>query len=933
MSLDSEVTTEEQSILDLVKTELGKPYKDLEFLLDCLKDVLIENGEEELLPYIPWLNAPENIPELNTKHVQLYSIIFQLLNTAEVNGAVQNRRKVEDEQSLSTVAGLWADSLEKLKEEGVSEEKIIAILPTIRVEPVLTAHPTEAKRATVLEHHRELYLLLVKRENQMWTQRERDDIRDKIKLVLERIWRTGEIFVEKPDVSSELRNIMHYLTNVFPEVIELVDGRLLQAWDFAGFNKDLLKEASAFPKISFGNWVGGDRDGHPFVTNEVTAQTLQTLRLNSFVVIRRALVRLVKHLSFSCHYAEATPELQNRIDELKEELGETGNLSYQRNRGEVFRQFVNLCIDKLPLDVKRQHATELKDHTGSYKFASELVADLYILQKALVQYGTKSVAYSDVNRAIRIVETFGFHLAKLDIRQNSSFHDKAIAQLMEAASEDGDKFLQWNEEKRLVFLNNELQKNRPFTHLKAVLPKEADAVVSALRVVAEHVDKYGTDGIGSLIVSMTRDVSDLISVYLLAREAGLTENTEHGLLCKVPVVPLFETIEDLKHSPRIMEGFLSHPMTQRSLAHQQKVNGNDRPVQQIMVGYSDSNKDGGILASQWSLYKAQEQLAYLCASKGVKIRFFHGKGGSISRGAGPTNWFIQALPPTSVNGDMRLTEQGETISQKYANKLNASSNIEMLVASTTAATVHDSLIEKPSKHPLEKTLAYLSEKSKAFYQKLIQNPQFLAFYGEATPIDAIESSRIGSRPARRTGTRTLNDLRAIPWVFSWAQSRYNITSWYGVGNTLNLLKKEKPEEFSALKKAFKTDPTIRYIITNVDTSLAATNSVIMQSYADLVENEKTRNTIFNMLSAELTLTKDIIDEIFESPFKERRPNHYFSNLLREDALQALHRSQLILLRKWRSQKDNGNTAEERESTLLNLLMTINGIAGALRNTG
>lgn len=933
MSLDSNMTSEGKSILDLVKEELGKPYKDLEFLLECLTEVLIENGEEELLPYIPWLNAPENIPDLNARHVQLYSIIFQLLNTAEVNGAVQNRRNVEDEQSLSVVTGLWAERLEKLKSEGIKAEKIASILPKVRVEPVLTAHPTEAKRATVLEHHRELYILMVKRENQMWTKREREGIRREIKLVLERLWRTGEIFVEKPDVSSELRNIMHYLTNVFPNVIELVDGRLEQAWEYVGFDKHIIKEANAFPKISFGNWVGGDRDGHPFVTHEVTEQTLQILRLNSFVVVRRALVQLVKHLSFSCHYADADPALQQRIDELKEELGEEGELSYQRNRGEVFRQFVNLCIDKLPLDIKRQHATELKDHPGCYNLASELILDLTILQKALVAFGTEAVAYADVNKAIRIVETFGFHLAKLDIRQNSSFHDKAISQLMEAASEDGEKFMQWNEEKRLVFLNNELQKNRPFTHLKAVLPKEADAVVSALRVVAEHVDKYGTDGIGSLIVSMTRDVSDLVSVYLLAREAGLTENTEKGLLCKIPVVPLFETIEDLQNSPRIMEGFLSHPMTQRSLAYQQAANGYEIPVQQIMVGYSDSNKDGGILASQWSLYKAQEQLAALGASKNVKMRFFHGKGGSISRGAGPTNWFIQALPPTSVNGDMRLTEQGETISQKYANKLNASSNIEMLVASTAAATIKDSLLEKASKHPQEKTLAYLSEKSKAFYQGLIQNPYFLTFYGEATPIDAIESSRIGSRPARRTGTRTLNDLRAIPWVFSWAQSRYNITSWYGVGYTLNLLKKEKPKEFKAFKKAFKTDPTIMYIITNVDTSLAATNRTIMQSYADLVENEEARHTVFTMLSEELTRTREVIDEIFEMPFKERRPNHYYSNLLREDALQALHRSQLALLKKWRHQKGNGNTEEERESTLLNLLMTINGIAGALRNTG
>lgn len=920
--------------LKLVQEKLGKPYLDFDFLLECLQEVLIENGEEALLSYLPWHNAFEEIPvQFAAKQIQLYSIIFQMLNMAEVNGAVQNRRKVEDEKSLAAVNGLWAERLQKLLAAGLSAEEIAQILPEVRVEPVLTAHPTEAKRATVLEHHRELYLLLVKRENQMWTTREQAEIRQEIKLVLERLWRTGEIFVEKPDVQSELRNVMHYLTNVFPDVVDLVDKRLLQAWDYLNLDPALLRKASQFPKLSFGNWVGGDRDGHPFVTPEVTAYTLTTLRLNAFVIIRRALVKLVTHLSFSCHYADAIPSLQRRIDTMRSELSDAGEQSYQRNRGEVFRQFVNLCITKLPLDIKREHATELKEHTSSYRFAKELIADLELLQDALVAYGAKAVAQHDVNRALRIVETFGFHLAKLDIRQNSSFHDKAVAQLLNSAGEDGDQFLTWNEAERLAFLNNELKKNRPFTHLKTPLPSEANAVVSALRVVADHVEKYGAEAIGSIIVSMTRDVSDLLVVYLLAREAGLTENTADGLRCKIPVVPLFETIDDLKNSARIMAGFLAHPMTERSLDYHQALNHDKMPMQQVMVGYSDSNKDGGILASQWSLYKAQEQLVRVGNAKGIKIRFFHGKGGTISRGAGPTNWFIQALPPCSVSGDLRLTEQGETISQKYANQRNASSNIEMLMASATAATILDSRSSQCAAHKQEKTWAFLAEKSKAFYQQLIQNPHFLGYFGEATPIDAIESSRIGSRPARRTGTRTLDDLRAIPWVFSWSQSRANITSWYGVGYTFTLLKEKDPDAFTALKASFATDPLLKYVLTNVDTALAASNLKIMEAYANLVTDAETRANIYPMLCEELKRTRQIIDEFFGKPFPERRPNHYYSNVLREEALQSLHRTQLNLLAQWRQQKKIGSSEEEQEQTLLTLLMTINGIAGALRNTG
>lgn len=923
-----------ESSLQLVQEKLGKPYFDFEFLLECLREVLIENGEEALLPDLPWRNSSEQQCEpFSPKHIQMYSIIFQMLNMAEINGAVQNRRKVEDKKSLAAVNGLWGERLQTLLNAGLSAADIAKQLPQVRVEPVLTAHPTEAKRATVLEHHRELYLLLVKRENQMWTTREQAEIRNEIKLVLERLWRTGEIFLEKPDVESELRNVMHYLTNVFPDVIELVDKRLLQAWEYLNLDPALLRQASQFPKLSFGNWVGGDRDGHPFITDEVTAQTLKSLRLNAFVIVRRALVKLVTHLSFSCHYSETTPELQQRIDEMLGELGDAGKQSYQRNRGEVFRQFVNLCITKLPLDVKREHATELNERPGSYRFAKDLIADLELLQQALFAYGAKAVAQHDINRAIRIVETFGFHLAKLDIRQNSSFHDKALAQLLDSSSESGEKFLRWSKQERLSFINQELGKNRPFTYHKTPLPNEANAAVKALRVVAEYVEHYGTDGIGSLIVSMTRDVSDLLVVYLLAREAGLTENTADGLRCKIPVVPLFETIEDLQNSAQIMAEFFSHPVTQRSLAYHQELNNNEAPVQQIMVGYSDSNKDGGIIASQWGLYTAQEKLTELGNARGIKIRFFHGKGGSISRGAGPTNWFIQALPPNSVGGDLRLTEQGETISQKYANTLNASSNIEMLMASATAATILDqrNAQQKPNAH--QKTWDYLAQKSKDFYQQLIQNPYFLGYFGAATPIDAIESSRIGSRPARRTGTRTLQDLRAIPWVFSWAQSRYNITSWYGVGYTFTQLKQEQPEAFAALKASIATDPLLKYVLTNVDTSLAASNIAVMEAYANLVADKETRNAIYPLLCEELQRTRNIIDEIFAKPFPERRPNHYYSNLLREEALQPLHRTQLNLLAQWRQQKDAGTSEAQQEQTLLTLLMSINGIASALRNTG
>ncbi len=917
--------------LDQLKEILGKPYYDLEYLLEALKEVLQENGEEELSRQIPWINElpSEIFEDLTDKHIQLYSLVFQLVNMAEINGAVQHRRQLEN-KDLSSVNGLWAHNIKMMKEAGISEDKILERLNKIHVEPVLTAHPTEAKRATVLEHHRELYLLMVQRENQMYTEMEKANIRNNVKLCLYRLWKTGEVFVEKPDVPSELRNIIHYLVNVFPEVIPVHDRRMRQAWEDQGLSVDKLYESNAWPRITFGNWVGGDRDGHPLVTAGVTAQTLQLLRLNAMVVLRRRLTDLVRHISFTMEINDLPSYLKDRILQMEHELEGRGEEAFERNKGEAFRQFTNLMISKLPVDTKRGHATEIMEYPGSYVTSDELVSDLRLLQKAVQEFGGKLVARDDIHNTIRIVETFGFHLAKLDVRQNSAFHDKAVEQLLEASGSDKTNFSEWSEEERLAFLNQELQSNRPFTHQKTKLGPNAEAVIECYRVVDQHITKYGSKGIGSLIVSMTRSVSDLLTVYLLAREGGLTKQTKSGMVSLVPVVPLLETIEDLENGPEIMKGFLSHPFTQRSLKFFQEQDGEEEMIQQIMVGYSDSNKDGGIIASQWHLHKAQSRLFETGHNLHVKMRFFHGKGGSISRGAGPTHYFVNSLPHSTINGDMRLTEQGETIAQKYANKVNAEYNIELLTSSITSKSILSRYSERKP-HPLEDILEKLAQMSKAKYGELIHMDGFVQYFRESTPIDAIESSKIGSRPAKRTGANTLDDLRAIPWVFSWSQSRYNMTSWFGIGTALDTLRKEDEKSYKKFKESLKTDPFIRYVFTNVDTSLAATDEDIMTEYASLVRDKKLRDRFLKVFLDELKLTREMLMELLEVGIDKRRKNHYYSNQLRASMMIHIHKFQVKLLRKWRTEKESNES--EAESTLKQLLLTINGIAGAMRNTG
>ena len=920
-----------ENILDLVIEKLGKPYKDLSFLLQTFKDVLIENGEIDVASTIPLLQNKIDVSTfLDDRGVQLYSILFQLVHIVEVNGAVQQRRK-EENQDLSQVRGLWAYQIKKVKQAGIDAIAIASALKNTRVEPVLTAHPTEAKRATVLEHHRELYLLLVERENTMFSSQELMTNKEKIKSSLYRLWKTGEIYLEKPDVPSEIRNVLHYFTNVFPEVLPILDRRLIQAWEFLGYNKKDLFEHKAFPQITFGNWVGGDRDGHPLVTSKVTYETLKLLRLNAFVVLRRTLTQLVKQLSFALNIEDAPDHLQWRVGELLLELGENAYEVYNRNKGEAFRQFISLIIEKLPLATARGHATALHERSISYRYSFELKKDLELLQSALKDYGAITISETEIHESIRMVETFGFHLAKLDVRQNSAFHDKAISQLINATGQPGDWFIHASEEDRLAFIEEELSSGRPFVRNLNDLADEARNVMEVYSVISEHVQQYGTEGIGSLIVSMTRNVSDLLVVYILAREAGLTRYTPDGMVCMLPVVPLLETIEDLSNGPAILAAFLSHPVTLRSLKYQAQQQEIVTISQQVMIGYSDSNKDGGLLCSQWNLHKAQINLSNTANKFGIKIRFFHGKGGTISRGAGPTHYFVQALPGHSFNGDIRLTEQGETIEQKYANRVNAVYNLEVLTASSLSHSLLGSLKE-PSGHPLADILEWMAQESQNVYTQLLNEQGFITFFRQATPIDALEQSRIGSRPSRRTGAYSLADLRAIPWVFAWSQARYNMTSWYGIGSTLEKLRAERPKDYEKFQIALKDDPFIRYFITNVDTSLARSSIHIMKDYAELVDNKNIRNKFSQLFEKELSLTEAHLSFLLDKTLEERRPRHYYSNLLRNSLIEDLHRSQIRLLKEWRILVKSDDS-QQSDKTLVSLLLTVNAIASATGQTG
>ncbi|MDP3180935.1 MAG: phosphoenolpyruvate carboxylase [Bacteroidota bacterium] len=910
---------------------IGKPYADLHFLLECFAEVLEANNEKELVTHIPWLNPKFIYPksEHEQKTIHLYSICFQLLNLCEVNWAVQSRRNKQQLQGSQSVTGSWARTFSELKDAGFAELEIVKVLSEIEIEPVMTAHPTEAKRTVVLKYYRELYLQLVMLENPVYTALERDQIRSGIKELLTRLWFIDDIYLQKPHVETELENVLHYLTKVFPDVFELHDKTLSQAWNEAGFKPEYLQNYQSMPRITLGSWVGGDRDGHPLVTPEITKYTLERLRSEALKLLAQRLNNLADSLSIYTSENTLTPEFKQSKSLLENQIpGIVGNIQYSSSSNESFKQFVLLLIEKLPVKQSISKENHQSSNEWFYTHSGQLIADLECLAKSLSTWGAPMLATNEVNKALRFVQNFGFHLAHLDIRQNSAFYQRAFMGLLTDVDHPNISLTD-NGSVAKDFLTQELNRYRPFTHTYTGTVPETKDALAYLTVAADHIKKFGTNALGSMIVSMTKSVDDLFTFYLLAREAGLYLKTPSGPACQLPLVPLFETIDDLHRAPAILDEFLSQPITRNTLELQAQRKGYDKPLVEVMIGYSDSNKDGGILASLWHLYEAQYLLTAIGRKHDVDIRFFHGKGGSISRGAGPIHWFLKSLPSASLCGKLRLTEQGETIERKYANKVNAAFNIELLAAGTLRNTMLNS---KSPDSELFELISLMAHESFKTYNNLTRNPRFIHFFEQATPIDVIESSKIGSRPSRRTNQRSLSDLRAIPWVFSWTQSRVNLTSWYGVGSTLKFIQEEYPEKFTLLKQQLKTNSFLRYILTNVDSGLAATDAEIIKLYASLVTDEITRNNIMDLILSEFRLTTDLLSELLEKPFQERRTNHFYSTRLRAVALNLMHQIQVKVLREWRTAKDvSESTVSDQQN--ITLLKTINAVANALGSTG
>ncbi|KOH43602.1 phosphoenolpyruvate carboxylase [Sunxiuqinia dokdonensis] len=899
-----------------IESPFQKITDDRHFIIDCYTEMLRRINESEIIPLID--RDPQDFSVTDhgnisvEKVIQSLSIYFQLMTLVEENAATQYRRKMRNQESITSIRGSWAEAFRIWKDQGVDEDEMLKAISQVNVIPVLTAHPTEAKRVTVIEIHRELYLLLVKKENVSLSKLEQIEIKEKIINLLERWWRTGEIYLEKPDIRDERANTIYYLSKVFPVALEKSDQQLKSSWIEMGLNPHKIKNPDFFPKISFGSWVGGDRDGHPFVTPGITQETLLLHRKKALSLIKLQLKTLASKLSVSAISNPVPFFLSEMIEKKSTALGKLGEKAVRRNPYEPWRQYVSLILLQLENTISEKNT----DANAHYRSSKALAEDLKFLRTVLAENGLRGLSEDLLFPVERAVQCFGFHLAKLDIRQNSAFHDKAISQILKSNGEKDHDFENWDEEKRVSYLNSVLESHALITDITISYGTEADNVLDCYRAVRHHINQYGSEGIGSFIVSMTRNLSDLLVVYLLMRETQL-------LNTNISVVPLLETIEDLLNGPKILDNFLQHPITkqrQSTISHKQEV----------MLGYSDSNKDGGTIASKWNLFKAENELSAVGRKNKVDVFFFHGTGGTISRGGGKYHRFLESMPTNTVNGTIKITVQGESVAQQFGNPLTATYNLNALTSGVAKQTIRSQMSASEETYPHE-TMEFLAQKSFEHYRNLIETPGFINFYSQVTCIDVLEKSKIGSRPARRTGTRTLNDLRAIPWVFSWNLSRITITGWYGLGEALKILKAEKPEAHSQLKKAIKDWTFFKFLMIQTETNLILSNTEIMELYAQLDDNSEERALFMKKILTDYNNGLTMIEELFGESSASRRKGQYDNLEWRDRKLKILHKLHREYLKEWRNIDDENSI--EKDKMLTKLLSLINSLSSGLKNTG
>lgn len=832
--------------------------------------------------------------------VRAFATYFQAVNLAERVHRIRRRRDYQKADAGPQPGGLHA-VLASLRKEGVTADAVFALLPRLSIEPVFTAHPTEAVRRALLEKEQAIVRALVEDIDRGLTPQERRAGIERIRMALTAGWQTAEAAPEKPSVADEFEHVGFYLSDVLYRVLPVFHETFADAL-CAQFGAP----GALPPLLRFGSWVGGDMDGNPNVGADTIAATLAGQRALVLAAYRRDLAKLGTLLTQSPERVGIAPALLARIDDYRRRLPKAAARLKPRHADMPYRSLITLMSARL--------AATARDRAEGYAAADEFLADLYLIRDSLHAHRGEHAGEFAVRRVICRAETFGFHLATLDLRQDSAVHDAALAALLA----DPD-YPERSVRERLARLRPLLD-GRP----EVAVPDAEDAAstLAVFRTVADALPRYGARALGPYIVSMSRSAADALAVLALARVAGCV-----GGDGQVPldVAPLFETVDDLDAAEGVMRALFADPHYRAHLA----AHGNR---QVVMLGYSDSAKDGGILASRWSLQRTQLALTALAKEAGVRIAFFHGRGGSVSRGGGKTERAVIAAPRGSVDGSLRVTEQGEVIHRKYGIRALALRNLEQTTGAVLRATLRPRPPE-PREARWREIASSLADTARARYRGLVYaTPDFPDYFRAATPIDVIERLRIGSRPSKRAGSSGpstalragIECLRAIPWVFAWSQNRAGFTAWYGVGTAL--AEGIARHGHDTLAEMTRDWPFFAALLDDVEMVLAKSDLAIFERYSRLAGPLHAR--FFPDLADEFARTRDAIlalkgsDELLAHDRRLR-----LSIRLRNPYVDPISLLQVELLRRWRE------GGREDEALLHALFATVNGIAAGIQNTG
>lgn len=852
---------------------------------------------------------------LLTRTLQAQGIWFQLLAIAEQNRDMRNRREAERERGVEQLRGTFANVFATAAAQGISGAQIRQALSGLRVRPVITAHPTEAKRVTVMELHRRIYLRLLDLESPRWTDRERNDLIRAISDEIELLWLTGELKLAKPTVEQEVAWGLYFFNENLFDVVPQIFAKAQSA-----FAKQFPDEPFEVPLFfQFGSWIGGDRDGNPNVTSEVTCRTLWKTRLASLRRYRTRLVDLIRRLSIEDHALSLPDSFRNAVAEAIQAAPDREAIE-TRNRGEIFRQFLGCMLARIEVTIGHAELDQPVPDNAGYRNADLFMDDIDLMRNALAVAGAQRLSDALLLPLRREVGVFRFSTVRLDVRENSMRINQTLAAMFrlvqrgaEPPAADSAEWKRW--------LLSELGTPRSGPRLYHGLPADAAETLATFRTIARMREDIDREAFGTLILSMTRSAADVLGVYLLAKESGLFADAAAVERCTLPIVPLLETIPDLRRASAILKELLAVPLVQRSLHVQNK-------TQEVMIGYSDSNKDGGYLTAHWELAKAQSGLTRLGSEHGVTIAFFHGRGGSVSRGGAPTGRAIAASPAGSIRGQFRVTEQGEVVSFKYANRGTAAYQLELLGASVVEHVLRSEReVALIPVHEFHEAMEALSGTAWSAYRNLMELPSMLTYLQDSSPLEELSLLNMGSRPARRTQAKTLGDLRAIPWVFAWTQNRHMLSGWYGIGSGIEaFLAVRKERGLELLKRMFREARLFRLILDDVERTLLQVDLSIAAEYAELIEDKSVREPIFSRVTDEYRLTCKMILLISgDAGIGERFPQFRRRLARRLKTINEVSREQVHLLREHRA----GNSAEVRTA----LLMSINCAAAGFGATG